>query len=194
MYGFQIDGNCQNLPSSYASTPGHAHDLEHCIYLRGYSNDYADNIRIHDMKLYDSFSDGIQLRLTKNSACYNNFISNTQHEGIFWSSVLNSKMYNNQIAGITSDCARLDNSINCTIKDNTFFSYSGDHNNGEYKHGENGLQVGDGGVSHGYDARNAPTTTINIEICGNTFANNGLQSIMLGSNSDNNVYIHDNKN
>jgi hypothetical protein len=102
-------------------------------------------------------------------------------------------MYNNKIAGITSDCSRLDNCIDCKVHDNVLFSYSGDHNSGEYEHGENGLQVGDGGVSHGYDARNAPTTTTNIEIQGNTFANNGLKSILLGSNSDNNVFIHDNK-
>jgi hypothetical protein len=179
--GFQIDGNCENLPASYASTPGHAHDCEHCIYLRGYSNDYADNILIHDMKLYDSFSDAIQLRLAKNSACYNNVISNCEHEGIFWSCVLESEMYDNQIAGVCSDSARLDNCVNCKVHGNTFFSYSGDQNNGEYEHGESGLQLSDGSISHGYDARAAATTTTNIEVYGNTFAANGLKAIVLGS-------------
>jgi Right handed beta helix region len=194
--GFQIDGNCENLPASYASTPGHDHDCEHCIYLRGYSNDYADNILIHDMKLYDSFSDAIQLRLAKNSACYNNFISNCQHEGIFWSSALDSQIYGNQIAGVCSDSARLDNCVNCKVHDNVFFSYSGDHNNGEYEHGESGLQLGDGGASHGYNARTALTATSNIEVYGNTFAANGLKAIVLGSAalaSSANVFIHDNK-
>ena len=36
-------------------------------------------------------------------------------------------------------------------------------------------------------------TTTNIEITNNTFANNGLKAIMLGSGSDNNVFVHNNK-
>jgi Right handed beta helix region len=191
--GFQIDGNLGALPASYANTPGHNKDCERCILIGGDSGNYADNIKIHDMKLYNSFSDGIYLKFAKNSACYNNFISNCQHEGIFWSCVENSQMYGNQIAAITSDAARLDNCVNCKVYDNVFFSYDGDDTNGAYKHGDNGLQVGDAGSSHGYDAHNKPTTTTNIEIFNNTFANNGLKAIALGSNSDNNVYIHDNK-
>jgi hypothetical protein len=195
--GFQIDGNVGALPPEFHhSRPDTSHDCEKLMILGGYSNDYAENILIHDMKLYNAFSDGVYLRFAKNSACYNNFISNCQHEGIFWTSVLNSEMYNNQIAGITSDCARLDNCVNCKVYDNILFSYSGDHNNGEWEHGENGLQVGDGGVSHGYDARNSPTTTTNIEVFDNTFAANGLQAILLGSaalESSANVFIHGNK-
>jgi len=37
-----------------------------CIILHGDSGDYADNIRIHDMKLYDSFSDGMYIYYAKN--------------------------------------------------------------------------------------------------------------------------------
>jgi len=102
-------------------------------------------------------------------------------------------VYNNKIAGITSDCARLDNSINCRVFDNIFFSYDGDNTNGAYKHGESCLQIGNAGSSHGYDASNKPTVTTNIEIFNNTFANNGLKAILLGSGSDNNVFVHDNK-
>ena len=131
--------------------------------------------------------------VSKNVSVYNNFISNTQHEGLFFSVVIGGEIYNNKIAGITSDCARLDNSINCRIFDNIFFSYDGTNLNGAYPHGENGLQVGNAGSSHGYDASNKPTVTTNIEISGNTFANNGLKAIMLGSGSGNNVYVHDNK-
>jgi hypothetical protein len=189
--GFQIDGNLMYLPASYANTAGHDKDCERCMILGGYTNDYADNIKIHDMKLYNSFSDGIQMRFARNSAVYNNFISNCQHEGIFWTCIENSEIYNNRIAGITSDCTRLDNCIDCKVHDNTLFSYDGDNTNGAYKHGENGLQVGDAGSSHGYDASNKPTTTTNIEICNNTFADNGLKAIT-GSGGDN-VYIHDNK-
>jgi hypothetical protein len=193
IYGFQIDGNLGSLPASYANTPGHDKDCERCIILHGDSGNYADNIKIHDMKLYDSFSDGAYIYYAKNVQFYNNLISNTQHEGVFFSVVIGGEIYNNRIAGITSDCARLDNCIECIVRDNIFFSYDGDNTNGAYKHGENGLQVGNAGSSHGYDASNKPTVTTNIEIKNNTFANNGLQAILMGSGSDNNVYIHDNK-
>jgi len=191
--GFQINGNLGALPASYANTPGHNKDAERCIILHGNSGDYADNIKIHDMKLYDSFSDGAYIYYAKNVQFYNNFVSNTQHEGVFFSVVIGGEIHNNQIAGITSDCARLDNCIDCRVYDNIFFSYDGDNTNGAYKHGENGLQVGNAGSSHGYDASNKPTVTTNIEIFNNTFANNGLQAIMLGSGSGNNVFVHDNK-
>ena len=193
IYGFQINGNLGALPASYANSPGHDKDCMRCIILHGNSGDYANNIRIHDMKLYDSFSDGMYIYYARNVSVYNNFISNTQHEGVFFSVVIGGEIYNNKVAGITSDCARLDNSINCRIFDNIFFSYDGDNLNGAYPHGENGLQVGNAGSSHGYDASNKPTITTNIEISNNTFANNGLKAIMLGSGSDNNVYVHDNK-
>lgn len=191
--GFQINGNLGALPASYANTPGHNKDAERCIILHGNSGDYAENIKIHDMKLYDSFSDGAYIYYAKNVQFYNNVVSNTQHEGVFFSVVIGGEIHNNQIAGITSDCARLDNSINCRVYDNIFFSYDGDNTNGAYKHGENGLQVGNAGSSHGYDASNKPTVTTNIEIFNNIFANNGLQAIMLGSGSGNNVFVHDNK-
>jgi len=102
-------------------------------------------------------------------------------------------MFNNRVAGITSDCARLDNNIGCRVFDNVFFSYDGTNLNSAYPHGENGIQVGNAGSSHGYDASNKPTVTANIEVFNNTFANNGLKAIMLGSGSDNNVYVHSNK-
>lgn len=194
--GFSIDGNLGSLPASFANTPEHDKDCERCILLGGYSNNYAENISIHDMKLYDSFSDGVYLRYTTGAHCYNNEISNTQHEGIYLSVALQSEISGNQIAGITSDCARLDNCVNCKVYNNIFFSYDGDNTNGAYKHGENGLQVGDAGSSHGYDARNKPTTTTNIEVFGNTFAANGLKAILLDSAalaSSANVYVHDNK-
>jgi hypothetical protein len=139
---FQIDGNLCAFPASYANTPGHDKDCERCMILGGYTNDYGNNISIHDMKLYDSFSDGMQMRFIRNVAVYNNFISNCQHEGVFFTCIDNSQIYNNQIAGITSDCTRLDNCVNCKVHDNTLFSYSGSNNNGAYEHGENGLQIG----------------------------------------------------
>lgn len=193
IYGFQINGNLGAFPASFANTPNHDKDCMRCIILHGDSNNYADNIKIHNMKLYDSFSDGAYLYYATNVRVYNNFVSNTQHEGFFLSVVIGAELYSNQIAGITSDCMRLDNSINCRIFDNIFFSYDGTNLNGAYPHGENGIQIGNAGSSHGYDASNKPTKTANIEVFNNTFANNGLQAILLGAGSDNNVYVHDNK-
>ena len=40
---------------------------------------------------------------------------------------------------------------------------------------------------------NKPTVTTDIEVFNNTFVNNGLQAILLGSGSNNNVFVHDNK-
>ena len=194
IYGFQVNGNLGAFPPEYANSHSpHKKDCMRCIILHGDSSNYADNIKIHDMKLFDSFSDGSYIYYAKNVKFYNNFVSNTQHEGVFFSVVIGGEIYNNQIAGVTSDCARLDNSINCRVFDNIFFSYDGNNLNGAYPHGENGIQIGNAQSSHGYDASNKPTVTADIEIFNNTFANNGLKSIVLGSGSDNNVFIHNNK-
>ncbi|MHB8102614.1 MAG: right-handed parallel beta-helix repeat-containing protein [Methanosarcina sp.] len=194
IYGFQIDGNLGAFPPEYANSHSpHKKDCMRCIILHGESGNYADNIKIHDMKLFDSFSDGSYIYYATNVRFYNNFVSNTQHEGVFFSVVINGEISNNKIAGVTSDCARLDNSINCRIFDNIFFSYDGTNLNGAYPHGENGLQIGNAGSSHGYNAANKPTVTANIEVFNNTFANNGLKAILLGSGSDNNVFVHNNK-
>ena len=190
--GFQIDGNIANLPKSYANSRSDTrHDCEKLILIGGWSSNFGSNIKIHDMKLYNAFSDGIYIRFSKGVACYNNFISNCQHEGIFFSCVLNGSIYKNKIAGITSDCARLDNCQNCKIHDNIFFAYKGD-SFGAYKGGHNGLQIGNAGVSHGYDARNKPFKTKNIEVFNNVFSDPGLRAIWLHSGTKN-VYIHDNE-
>jgi hypothetical protein len=196
--GFSIDGNCENLPFEYHhSRSDTAHDCERCILLGGFSNDHAENIKIHDLKLYDSFSDGVFIHFADNVQCYNLEISNCEHEGVYYSSVWNSLIYDNKIAGITSDCLRIDNGVSCKVYNNTLFSYSGNHSGDVYQHGENGLQLGDSGVSKGYDGRSSskPTTT-NIEVYGNVFANNGLKAILLDSialSESANVYIHSNK-
>src|SRR5665647_3576691 len=64
--GFQIDGNLGAFPPGFANTPGHDKDCMRCIILHGDSGNYADNIRIHDMKLYDSFSDGMYIYYARN--------------------------------------------------------------------------------------------------------------------------------
>jgi len=193
--GFQIDGNCENLPVDYSHTrTDTAHDCESAIHLSGDSNNFMNRIKIHDMLIYDTFSDGVTIRFCNYADCFNNLISNCEHEGVFYVCAIDSLIENNRIAGITSDCLRLDNCANCKVENNILYSYSGDHST-TYMHGENGLQIGDGGVSHGYDARNKPTSTKNIEVNNNTFANNGLQAILLDSialTESANVFIHDN--
>lgn len=190
--GFQITGNCANLNPALANTPGHDKDCQKCIILHGGSGDYAQNIKIHDMTLFDSFSDGVYIYYANNVHISNIFISNCQHEGVFWSCINNGLLENCQIAGICSDCARLDNSQNCKVTGNIFFSYNGTHANGQYMHGENGIQVGDATSSHGFAISSGRPTTANIEISNNTFANNGLEAIKADTSKPN-VYIHDNK-
>jgi parallel beta-helix repeat protein len=187
---FQIDGNIKNLPREYDSTPGHKRDCEKLILFGGWSNSFGSNIKIHNMRLYNAFSDGIYIRFAKGVLVYDNIISNCQHEGIYFSCVVNGTIHGNEIAGITSDCARLDNCQNCKIHDNIFFAYTGD-SFGAYKGGHNGLQIGDAGVSHGYDARNKPFRTKNIEVFNNIFSDPGLRAIWYHAGE--NVYIHDNK-
>ena len=189
--GFQIDGNIKELPKSYAdSRPGTDHDCEKLIILWGNSNNFAKNIRIHDMKLYNSYSDGFYVIYAEDVEVYNNVISNCQHEGIYLSVVKNGHIHDNKIAGITSDCARLDNCQKCLIEYNIFFSYGGE-SYGAYKHGENGLQIGNAGSSHGYNAVKKEYPTRNIEVRYNTFSDPGLKAIWYHGGE--NVYIHDNE-
>jgi hypothetical protein len=197
IYGFCIDGNVQNLPSEYDhSRPNTSHDCENLIRLQGDSNNFMGNIKVHDLKIYDSFGDGCHIVYCNHAQIYNNFISNTQHEGAFLVGGIDSIISNNTIAGICSDCLRLDNCVRCEVSKNLCFSYSGNHNNGEWENGARSLQVANGGVSHGYDARNQPTSTKDINVHDNTFANNGLKAILLDSvalSESANVIIQNNK-
>jgi len=191
----QIDGNLDQLPRSYANSGSGDHNSERLIDLRGSTNSFLNNIKIHDLKLYDAYSDGIHISFANNVYCYNNFCSNCQHEGIYYVNVLDGEMNGNEIAGITSDCLRLDNCVRIKVFDNILYSYSGNDNNGAYEHGENGLQAGDQGYSHGGGSLK-PNHTQDIEIFNNTFADNGLRAIWLdaaGKQEGNNVYVHDNK-
>jgi len=190
IYGFQIDGNIKNLPRNFDSTPGHDRDCEKIILFGGFSSDMGSNISIHDMTIYDSFSDGIYIRFTDGVYIYNNINSDCQHEGFYLACCRGGHIYNNQIAGICSDGGRLDNCQYFLIEYNLFYSYSGP-SYGAYKHGENSLQIGNqGGSSHGYTPTQKPFTTENIEVTNNTFVSPGLQAFSLSGGE--NVYIHDN--
>ena len=119
--GFSIDGNIAKLDKSYSDSRSDTdHDCEKLILIGGWSSQFGNNISIHDMKLYDSFSDGIYIRFSNGVSCYNNLISNCQHEGIYLSCVTKALIFGNNIAGITSDCGRLDNCVNCKVHDNVF--------------------------------------------------------------------------
>lgn len=196
IYGFEIDGNCDELPFEYHhSRSDTKHDCERAIYIYGSSEKFCNNIKIHDMTISDCFSDGIHIRFATNVHCYSNFISNCQHEGIFWTCVKNGLAELNKIAGITSDCMRSDNGVRQIIQNNYFFSYTGNHNNQAVEGWHKGLQIADAGSSMGYDASNKPTSTTDIIVRWNTFANTGTQSIWLDSTGKgyDNVHIYDNK-
>ncbi len=189
--GFQMDGNIGNLPKSYADSRAEtSHDCEKLIILHGYSNQFASNITISHMKLYNSFSDGAYILFGDHIDCSDNLISNCQHEGLYFSCLKNGMMYRNKIAGITSDAARLDNCVNCKVFDNIFFSYNGE-SYGAFKGGQAGLQVANAGSSHGYNAANKPQMTDRVEITNNTFADPGRTAIWL-HNYGGSVYVHDN--
>ena len=192
--GFQVDGSVTELPPGYhQSRSDTAHDCERCILLAGDSGNMMDNISIHDMTLHDSFSDGVYIRFCVNAHVYNNFISNTQHEGVFFTCCKYSLIESNRVAGITSDCLRLDNCQNCEVRSNLCFSYNGTHASNTYMHGENGIQVGNSGVSHGYDGRDKPFYTLNIYVHDNSFINNGLNAVVIDNGLSNvNIYFTNN--
>ena len=193
--GFEIDGNCQNLNPIWANSPGHAHDQEQLIKIAGSSSNFGNNILIANMKLHNSFGDGIQARFIDGIICSDNTIINTQHECIYFKLCKNCKMLKNQMAVITSDGGRFDNCYNGEAEGNIVWKYDGANNNGAYKGGANGFQVGDAGSSKGYDARTNLIHTENIEIHNNTIIDPGRESIVVdaaGQRPSTNVYLHNN--
>lgn len=193
--GFEIDGNCQNLNNEWASSPGHKKDQEQLIKVIGSSGNFGNNIAISNMKLHNSFGDGIQARCIDGIICSDNEIINTQHEGIYFSASKNCKAISNRIASITSDGIRFDNCINGEAESNFIWQYDGPNNNGAYKGGSNGFQVADSGSSHGYNAKKDWISTQNVEIHNNTISAPGGKGILLGaagSDPASNVFIHDN--
>jgi hypothetical protein len=192
--GFKIDGNLEQMNASFADSSKGIHDSERAIRLQGTKTEFMENISVHDMTVYNTFSDGINIGYCYNATCYNNLLCNCQHESIFFTCTLSSSIYNNEIAGINSNCIRLDNCMNTTVFNNVFYSYTGDNRNGQAPRGENGVQVADSGFSHGGGSYK-PTSTKNVEVYNNTFATNGLRYIWLDSTGKGikDVFIHDNK-
>jgi parallel beta-helix repeat protein len=190
----EVDGNIGNLPRNFDSTPGHDRDAGKLILIGGFSSEYGNNIIIHDVKLYNAFSDGIYLRFTNNIQIYNNEIINCQHEGFFISACQNADVYNNKISGICSDGGRFMNSIFYKVRNNVFISFSGD-SFGAFKGGEHGLQIGDqvNEVNHGFAPSYKPYTTDNAEVTGNIFGYSSEQAInLVNLQSNANIIINSN--
>ncbi len=194
--GFSVDGSCDVLPASYAnSAPQYQHDAGRGVYITCQTSDFGNNIVIQGLQVYNCFSDGIQVRFANNVLVQDCFVSNCQHESVFFTCVVNGVIKSCRMAGITSDNIRLDNNVKVKVHGNTLFSYTGVKNNGAYQMGQSGLQIGDAGASHGYDASKKPLSTQDIEVYDNIFANIGLKNVQLGSEGKdptNNVWIHDN--
>jgi hypothetical protein len=119
--GLIIDGNCHSLPAKYADTPGHKHDCEKLIIIKGYSNQLSKNIVIRDCVFANAFSDAAYIGFAEDVIVENNQISNCQHSSIYFSCVVNELIQKNDIVGITSDDARVENSRNVRVLYNNWF-------------------------------------------------------------------------
>jgi hypothetical protein len=189
-----IDGNCHNLPAKYAHTPGHKHDCEKLIIIKGYSNKNSKNIVIRNCIFANAFSDAVYVAHSKDVIVENNQISNCQHSSIYFSCVINGLIQENDIAGITSDNVRVENSKNVKVLYNNLYGYFGPKSNGAYQGGHNLIQVGDQGFSYGYGSPKSIHTE-NIEIAYNTFSGKHLNTIWIdaaGKTPTTNLWIHDN--
>ena len=192
--GFQIDGNCENLPTDFANSGPGDHDAERLIDFRCDSGNFGTNISIHDMKIYDAYSDGFHIAFAHGVYCYNNFFSNCQHDAVFYIDVVGGEIYNNRIEGITDDCIRFDNCQLIKIHDNLLYTYKGSNNHGSFEDGANGIQGGDEGFSHG-GGSSKPDFVDSVEIYNNLIENMGLAGIQLdttGQNDNERVLIHHN--
>ena len=193
--GLIIDGNCHNLPAKYAHTPGHKHDCEKLIIIKGYSNKNSKNIVIRNCIFANAFSDAVYVAHAKDVIVENNQISNCQHSSIYFSCVINGLIQKNDIAGITSDNVRVENCRNVKVLHNNLYGYFGSKSNGAYQGGHNLVQVGDQGFSHGYGSPKSIHTE-NIEIAYNTFSGKHLHTIWIdaaGKTPTTNLWIHDNE-
>lgn len=194
----QIDGNCDELPSRYADFkyPGESgkHNTEKAIALTGSSNNFMENISISNVKIYDCFSDGVKVAFADHVYVSDCFISNTQHECVYFVCVRGGVVQNNVLEGICSDCVRYDNCKESIICYSILDSYSGLNNNGAPKFLHQGIQISDQGRSFN-SGSDKPLKTENIEVFGNTFTGKKRMNVWLDSAKKGvkNVYIHGNE-
>lgn len=191
--GFEIDGNLKAFPQSWANSGTGDHNAERLIDLRASAGAVSNYIYIYDMKLHDSYSDAIHISFAHNVFINNVFCSDCQHSSIFYVDVVTGEIYNNSIAGVTSDCIRVDNCQYIKVHDNLLYAFVGD-SNGAALGGANGVQSGDEGFSHGGGSAK-PDHTSNIEIFNNIFSGKMLHPVWLdaaGLEKGDNVFVHSN--
>lgn len=177
IYGFEIDGNCQNQSTVLGTAHGVASSagsgVERVIQFQGSSGYECQDINVHHMNVHDAFGEALQVTWCKNVRFHDNTCSNLQHEGVYYKAITGSgnAIYNNSIAGITSGCIRLDSCQNVNIYENTLTSYTGPNQNGATLYGHQGMQI----------ANNASYSilTNNINIYNNTISGQNLAGIWM---------------
>jgi hypothetical protein len=191
IYGFQINGNCQNNSNKL----GYAHDVLQSAgsgVERLISFTSASNIKVHDMRIYDAFGEALMIFYGQHIEVYNCFLSNLQHDAVFYKGVngTGNSMHHNIVEAITSDGLRCGSSQNVDIYNNSITPYLGSHNNGAAEHGENGIQVS--------NESNYTILTNNINVYNNYIYNQGLAGIWIidmrneAGSSPQSVHVHDN--
>ena len=180
IYGFEIDGNCQNQSTVLGLVHGTTirsagSGVERLIGCYGgkTSNYHLKDVHIHDMKFHDAFGEAVHARYCENIRVHDCDCRNHQHDAVFFLGVTGegNKIYNNYIEAITDGAIRTDSCQNVKVYGNELTTYSGSNNNGAAKHGDNGMQIAN---NSSYDI-----LTNNIEVFNNTFTNHGLCSIWI---------------
>ncbi len=200
IYGFEIDGNCQNqstvLGKAHGKIQSAGSGVERLIQLKGLSGSQtkASEIYIHDMNFHDAFGEAVHIQYAKSVRVKSIGASNHQHDCIYFGEVSgdDNEISDCMLYGITDSTIRLDNCQNIPVHDNYIYSYSGSNNNTATMYGHNGMQI----------ANNSGTYftlhTDNISVYNNIFNGKCLSGIWLndtmktsGSTAQN-VHIYNN--
>lgn len=200
IYGFEIDGNCQNQSTVLGKANGKIQSagsgVERLIQLRGLSGSQtkASEIYIHDMNFHDAFGEAVHIQYAKSIRVKNIGASNHQHDCVYYGEVSgdDNEISDCMLYGITDSTIRLDNCQNVPVHDNYIYSYDGSNNNTATMYGHNGMQI----------ANNSGTYftlhTDNISVYNNVFNGKNLCGIWLndtmktsGSTAQN-VHIYNN--
>jgi len=191
IYGFQVNGNCQNQNNQLGLVGNEYHSAGSGVErIFQFSN--ASNIKVHDMRIYDAFGEALMIFYGQNINCYNSYLSNLQHDAVFYKGVTGSSnsMHHLTVEGITSDCLRCGSSQNVDIYNNTLTSYLGPNNNGATEHGQNGIQIS--------NESNYSILTNNINVYNNYIYDQGLAGIWIldmrnaAGSTPQTIHIHDN--
>lgn len=179
IYGFEIDGNCQNQNNKLGLVNGKPQSrgsgVERLIGLNGLSGSQtkAADIYVHDMNIHDAFGEGVYIRFAKKVRVKNCYLSNLQHDCIMWVEVSgdDNEIYKNTIYGITDGCVRLDDCQNVDVSANYFRAYDGANMNGAPPYGHNGMQIA--------NEDNKDLMTSNINVHDNYFEGKNLCGIWI---------------